>query len=148
MAEGLLKQALPGKEVCSAGISAMVGEPAASASIQLMRECGIDISGHRAQNLASWMVNEADIILTMDLYQMRFIEATYAASKGKVFRLGEFGKYDIPDPYRQGLATFRHSYGLIARGIDELIDHIAYPGKDGNQYVLTPIRESPLPFSP
>ena len=126
IAEGLLKSALPEKKVYSAGIGALIGYPADPFSIQLMQEQGIDISAHRAQSLATWMVSEADIILVMDQEQKRFIEQKYTTSKGKVFRLGEFGKYDIPDPYRQDLAVFRQTYSLIVQGVDALIERIVH----------------------
>lgn len=126
IAEGLLKSALPEKKVYSAGIGAMIGHPADPFSIQLMQEQGIDINAHRAQSLTSWMVSEADIILVMDLEQKRFIEQKYSTSKGKVFRLGEFGKYDIPDPYRQDLDVFRQTCSLITQGVDALIERIVH----------------------
>lgn len=126
IAEGLLKRALPEKAVRSAGIGALIGYPADPFSIQLMQEQGIDISAHRAQSLVTSMVSEADIILTMDQDQKRFIEQKYSTSKGKVFRLGEFGKYDIPDPYQQDLAVFRQTYSLIAQGVDALIERIVH----------------------
>jgi protein-tyrosine phosphatase len=148
MAEGLFRQAMPEKAVYSAGLNAMVGEPADPSSIQLMLEHGIDITGHRARSLAAWMVKEADLILTMDREQKRFIEQTYAKSKGKVMRLGEGSKYDIPDPYQLGSAAFRHSCDLIAQSIDELVERIVQPDKEQNECAITPIRESPLPFSP
>jgi protein-tyrosine phosphatase len=148
MAEGLFKQALREKAVCSAGISAMVGEPADPLAIQLMWEHGIDICEHRARSIAGWMISETDLIVTMDQDQKHFIEQRYPASKGKVMRIGEGGKYDVPDPYRQGLSTFRHSYNLIAEGIDQLVERIAQTTKEENQYVLTPIRESPVPLPP
>ena len=46
IAEGLFKHAMPKKAVCSAGIGALVGEPADPLSIQLMWEHGIDIGAH------------------------------------------------------------------------------------------------------
>ena len=126
MAEGLLKRALPEKTVRSAGIGAMIGYPADPFAIQIMQEQGVDISAHRGQSQMSWMVNEADIILVMDLEQKRFVEQKYPTSKGKVFRLGEFGQYDIPDPYRQDLTVFRQTYSLIAQGVDALIKRIVH----------------------
>lgn len=126
IAEGLLKHALPETSVRSAGIGAMIGHPADPFAVQLTQEQGIDINAHRAQSLAAWMVNEADIILTMDLEQKRFIEQKYATSKGKVFRLGEFDKYDIPDPYRENLDVFRQTYGLIAQGVDALVKRLVH----------------------
>ena len=124
MAEGLLKRALPEKTVRSAGIGAMIGHPADPFAMQLMQEHSIDIGAHRGQSLMSWMVSEADVILVMDMEQKQFLEQKYATSKGKVFRLGEFGKYDIPDPYRQDLAVFRQTYSLIAQGVDALVERI------------------------
>jgi protein-tyrosine phosphatase len=148
MAEGLFKRALPGKAVCSAGISAMVGSPADRTAIQLMRERGIDISEHRAQNLASWMMCEADLIVTMDRYQKSIVEQKYVHAKGKVIRLGEHRKYDIPDPYQCGLTAFRHSYSLIAQGIDELVERITKPAAEEERYLVMPMQESPFVLPP
>ncbi|WP_230411629.1 low molecular weight protein-tyrosine-phosphatase [Collimonas humicola] len=128
MAQGLLSRAFPDKTVRSAGIDALVGYPADPYSIQIMREQGIDISGHRAQKLTRRMVSEADLILTMDSVQKRHIESVYPAAKGKVLRSGEFGDFDIPDPYRQDMHSFRQTYRLIAQGMDELARKIAQIG--------------------
>ncbi|MDB5766326.1 MAG: ptp [Collimonas fungivorans] len=128
MAEGLLQKAFPEKTVRSAGVDAMVGHPADPYLIQIMREQGIDISRHRAQKLAGWMVSEADLILTMDSEQKRYIEQRYPAAKGKVLRNGEFGNVDIPDPYRQEMSSFRQAYRLISDGIAEITQKIARIG--------------------
>jgi len=93
--------------VYSAGINALIGAPADRSSVQVMWENGIDISAHRARSLGAWMVSGADLILTMDQDQKRFIELRYPESRGKLFRIGEFGQYDVPDPFRQGFAAFR-----------------------------------------
>jgi len=119
MAEGILKSQLPGKTIQSAGISALVGHPADPNSVQVMQEQGIDISAHGAQSLVERMVSAADLILTMDLDQKRFVEKTYFTSKGKVMRLGEFGKFDIGDPYKQNIEAFRLSYRLITQGVND-----------------------------
>jgi protein-tyrosine phosphatase len=148
MAEGLFKQALQDKAVCSAGISAMVGEPADPMSIQLMWEHGIDISEHRARSLAGWMISETDLIVTMDQDQKRFIEQRYPTSRGKVIRIGEAGKYDVQDPYRREPSAFRDSFNLIVRGIDDLVEHIAQSSKQETQYVLTSVRDLPVPLPP
>jgi protein-tyrosine phosphatase len=128
MAQGLLRKAFPEKTVRSAGIDALVGNPADPYSIQIMQEQGIDISGHRAQKLTGRMVSEADLILTMDSEQKRYIERVYPAAKGKVLRSGEFGDFDIPDPYRQDMHNFRQTYRLIVQGMDELARKIAQIG--------------------
>lgn len=125
MAEGLFRLALPDLAVCSAGLDPLTGYPADPLSMRLMEERGIDISGHRAQPLAGWMVSEADLILTMDMAQAHYMTQRYPAARGKVGRLGAGGGYDIPDPYRQGLPAFRHSCELIARGVDDLVVRVA-----------------------
>lgn len=149
MAEGLFKQALPGREVCSAGIHAMVGSPADPIAVKLMREQGVDIGEHRAQALASWMIGEADLILTMDKVQKNFIERKYPQSKGRVWRLGEYGNFDIPDPYCHGEAAFRHAYSLIAHGVEELTERLADMSSVENRKHIEfmTIRASPSPIS-
>jgi protein-tyrosine phosphatase len=117
MAEGLLKQALPGKTIRSAGLSALIGKPADPFSVQIMAEHGIDISAHRAQNISTRLVSEADLILVMDLEQKRHVETQYVGSRGKVFRIGESGKLDIADPYREGVESFRAAFKLIDEGV-------------------------------
>jgi protein-tyrosine phosphatase len=125
MAERLFSRALPALQVCSAGIHAVVGAPADPIAVALMREQGIDLTAHRAQNLSGWMVKEADLIVTMDQEQARIIANAHPASKGKLIRLGEAGRYDVPDPYLHGEAAFRHACGLITWGINELAGRIA-----------------------
>lgn len=148
MAEGLFKQALPDKAVCSAGLDALVGEPASPLALQIMQEHGIDIREHRARSLAGWMITEMDLIVTMDQDQKRYIEQRYPAAAGKVIRIGEDGGYDVPDPYLQGMPSFRHAYNLIALGVDRLVERIAQSSKEERQFVITPIRESPVSLSP
>jgi protein-tyrosine phosphatase len=117
MAEGLLKQALQGHEVLSAGLGALVGQPADPHGIAIMRQRGIDITQHRARQVERWMVAAADMVLVMDMEQKRHLELAYPMCRGKVFRLGEHGKYDIADPYRQGLDAFGKSAELIQQGV-------------------------------
>lgn len=136
MAEGFFGRALPGRMVCSAGLHALVGEAADACAIALMQARGVDIAGHRAQQLASWMVREADLIVTMDSAQKRCIDSTWTAAHGKVRRLREGRDIDIPDPYRQGRRAFEQACGLIEDGVDELVAWIAAheagaPGRPG-----------------
>lgn len=124
MAEGFLKREMPDRIVMSAGIAAMIGHPADPLSVKLMHEHGIDISSHRAQNLTDWMVEAADLILTMEEEQTRFIERVYPSFKGKLLRIGHHGEFDVPDPYRQDIDVFRHAQQLIMRGVDDMVRHV------------------------
>jgi len=118
MAEALLRRALPGTTIRSAGLQAMIGHPADPFAVQLMAEQGLDITPHRAQQISSQLVRDADLILTMDREQKKAVESRYVESKGKVYRLGEFGQYDIADPYREGIDSFRAAYRLIDDGVN------------------------------
>ena len=120
MAEGMLKQALTasGKGDClvsSAGLGALVGRPPDKKACQLMLEKDLDISGHRARQLNKDMIRKADLILVMETSHKSAIEEFEPCAKGKVFRLGNWGDYDIPDPYQQNLPAFVISKNLIER---------------------------------
>jgi low molecular weight protein-tyrosine phosphatase len=118
MAEGLLRRALPECTVSSAGIGALVDRPADPFAIQLMREQGVDISSHRARQIQGRLMDEADLVLVMEQNQQRHLERQYPRSRGKIFRLCEEAKADIPDPYRQGLEIFKIAARLINLGVD------------------------------
>ena len=90
-----------------------------------MAEQEVDISGHVAQQISQALVSEADVILVMDTEQKRYIENQYASARGKVFRLGEAAKTDIPDPYREGIDSFRHAQRLIEEGVQVWASQIA-----------------------
>jgi protein-tyrosine phosphatase len=128
MAEGFLKRELPDRMIMSAGIGAMTGHPADPFAVKLMQEHGIDISPHRAQNLTDWMVDAADLILTMEAAQTRFIETAYPACKARLMRIGELGEFDVPDPYRQEAEAFRHAQQLIQRGVEDVVANIIRTG--------------------
>ncbi len=128
MAEGLFKSALPGKTIRSAGIGALIGKPADPSALQLMTEQDIDISAHRAQQISTSLVTQSELILVMDLEQKRYVEAQYVGARGKVFRLGEGQQMDIPDPYREGMESFRLAYRLIDDGVKFWVDRISRMG--------------------
>lgn len=117
MAEGLMRQWLPAHELFSAGICAEAGAPADPIAVALMRQLEVDIGQHRARPLASWMICEADLVLTMDGWQQHVVCQRYPSAVGKVERLGEPEGIDIPDPYQRGPDAFRRSLQLIRRAI-------------------------------
>jgi protein-tyrosine phosphatase len=124
MAEGLIRQAVPGVQVSSAGLSALVGLGADPIAVEIMAGAGIDISAHRARMLTDAMVREADLILVMDEMQKQEITVQYPYVRGKAFKLGEAAKQDIPDPYRQNPEVFRKTFSLIEAGVNEWVKRI------------------------
>jgi len=116
MGQALIAAALPQLQVTSAGIGALVGEPADPLARQLMAERGLDIEAHRARQLTEQMCRQADLILVMDEAQRLHIGQRYPLARGKLFRLGEATRVDIPDPYRQGRPAFEQALQLIDAG--------------------------------
>jgi len=116
MGEALIAAALPSLEVRSAGIGALVGQQADALARELMADRGLDIESHRARQLNKQMCQQADLILSMDEEQRLFISARYPFTRGKLFRLGDVARVDIPDPYRLGRPAFERALQLIDDG--------------------------------
>jgi protein-tyrosine phosphatase len=119
MAQGLLAAALPRMQVRSAGLGALIGMPADKTAVRLMQERGIDIAAHRAVQINRQMCAQSDIVLVMDFEQRKRLETMYPQACGRIYHLGEYGKRDIPDPYRQSDLAFREALSLIEEGSRE-----------------------------
>jgi protein-tyrosine phosphatase len=124
MAQGLLLAALPQARVHSAGLSALIGMPAEETAVQLMRARGIDISPHRALQLTRELCIDAELVLVMSAEQRKRVAERYPFAYGRTFRVGEFSKRDIPDPYRQSASVFRDSLQLIDEGVRQWLQRI------------------------
>ncbi len=117
MAEGLLRQALPGHTVSSAGLGAVVGQPADPIAVELMRSRGVDIAAHRARQVQGKLMADTDLVLVMELEHQRHLEREYPLLHGKIFRLCESAKADVADPYRKGLPAFQEALLGITEGV-------------------------------
>ncbi|WP_165842078.1 low molecular weight phosphotyrosine protein phosphatase [Paraburkholderia unamae] len=104
--------------VVSAGIEAEVGYPAASGSISVLSEIGLDISAHRAQQCSQQMIRDADLILAMSSEQVEGIEARYPLTRGKIFRIGESLGIDISDPIGLPIDRFRECRETLSLAVD------------------------------
>jgi protein-tyrosine phosphatase len=125
MAQGILQAALPLVKVRSAGLGALIGMPADPNAMLLMNERGIDISQHRAMQITHDMCLNADLVFVMTQSQRERAESLYPLARGRVFRLGQYMKQDIPDPYRMPERAFRHALDLIDEGAREWLRRIA-----------------------
>ncbi|SFU24820.1 low molecular weight protein-tyrosine-phosphatase [Paraburkholderia aspalathi] len=124
MAEALLRAKLPELEIASAGLAAPSGAFADPMAQELMLERGMNISSHRATRVIPPSIAGSDLILVMDLEQKSTIEREHPIARGKVFRLGEFGKFEIFDPFRLGREEFVKCLNLIDQGVDAWVKRI------------------------
>ncbi|AGW92511.1 MULTISPECIES: low molecular weight protein-tyrosine-phosphatase [Cupriavidus] len=117
MAAHLLQQAVPWCTVTSAGLAPPVGAPADPRAARLLAGAGISLREHRARAITAIMVNAADLVLVMDNEQRDELEFLFPQARGKTFRLCEFLKSDVPDPYGCSMSMFTIVLELIRQGI-------------------------------
>jgi protein-tyrosine phosphatase len=119
LAEALLARDLPGLDVSSAGIHAVVGAPSPRPMQLQAKKLGVDISGHCGRQLHSPELLAADMIFVMEQDQRNYLHRRYPHIYGRVFLLshfcaGEMKGVDVIDPYQQDDAVFARSAEAIA----------------------------------
>ncbi|MGQ0701354.1 MAG: low molecular weight protein-tyrosine-phosphatase [Panacagrimonas sp.] len=122
IAEGLLRARLQGTErrVLSAGTSALIGYPADPLAVEVAMEGGVDIGGHRAQQVTLPLLAAMDLVLTLDQSHSNWITRQYPQLRGRVHKLLKWqGDQDVPDPYRQPRSAFEEVHSQIRQGIDD-----------------------------
>lgn len=123
MAEGLLKDWFANNhittQVSSAGLAAMVNRSAAPLSKSMLQARHIDISGHKAKQLTEQMVIDSDLILTMESLHQKKIEQLYPYARGKVFLIGKWGGFEVPDPYGGLVTDYENALTLIDKGLSD-----------------------------
>lgn len=125
MAEALLKQRFPEKNIDSAGVGALVGHGADPAAIKIMEQQDIDITSHVAKQIDENLALNADLIFTMSDSQNKWIEGRWPFCRGKTFKLGHWNDKDIADPYKHELSAFQTAYQDIIEGVNEWQDKIS-----------------------
>jgi protein-tyrosine phosphatase len=115
----------PDVQVVSAGLRAMVGQPMEATAAQVMLEHGLDGTSHRACQLTTTMLRDADLVLVMEKSQVAEVNDYAPQAHGKVFLLGKWqNNTSIPDPYGQPREAFQHAYQLIERAVDGWLPHL------------------------
>ena len=124
MAEALLKQHFPEKNIDSAGVGALVGHGADPAAIKIMEQQNIDITNHVAKQIDENLALKADLIFTMSDSQNKWIEERWPFCRGKTFKLGHWNGKDIADPYLHEMSAFMTAYQDIVSSIEEWQDKL------------------------
>ena len=125
MAEALLKQRYPHKNIDSAGVGALVGHPADPAALEIMAGQEIDITNHVAKQIDEGLAKKADLIFTMSDSQTKWIEERWLFCRGKTFKLGHWQDKDIADPYKHEMSAFQTAYQDIVVSLEQWADKIS-----------------------
>jgi len=115
-AQVLLSRELPGCTIESAGIAAIGGTAIDPVMSELMTGRGFDLSAHRARRIDDRTCRWADLILVMETTHRHLIERTYPMTRGRVYRLTERYRIDVPDPYRRSRHVYDYAVKLIEHG--------------------------------
>jgi protein-tyrosine phosphatase len=120
MARALLTNAQGLPQIRSAGLAAPVGRPADPLAVDLMARRGLDLSAHRATLLTHELLRDHELVVGMEQWHVRELERQFPSARGRVFRLGHWGGFDIPDPHGRSREMFVEVVRLLDRGLADL----------------------------
>ena len=118
---------LPDVAVRSAGTNANAGSVASDGSLLVALEEGLDLSGHRAQELTAELVHWSDLILVMGPHHLDRAETL--GGEGKTFLLTAYASRGensapVPDPFGGDLPIYRETYHELMRQIGNMFDRV------------------------
>lgn len=104
----------------------MVARGPSRHSVDLMQSLGYDISDHVATMVEEQHVNEADLVLTMEVGHAEALRAEFPANAHKVFMLTEMigRSYNIVDPYGGPYDEYERMVESLTEVIDKGMDRI------------------------
>lgn len=108
--------------VSSAGVSALVSQPAEAATVALMMSRSIDLSSHRANQLTRQQLRQADLVLVMEKYQRQRVLELDPTARGKTFLLGHWSNSEIADPYQRGGKAHDQALQSIKNGLEQWLE--------------------------
>lgn len=120
-----------GWRVESAGTWAPEGQPAASRAQMVLRGRGLDLSQHRSRSVNREMLQEFDLILTMERGHKEALQAEFPEIAARVYMLSEMtGQvFNIEDPIGGPLSeyenTARELEDLLERGCERILQLVA-----------------------
>lgn len=134
IAEAILKKELKdtGKSnnkytIISAGISTINGMNASDNAIEVLREKGIDLLGHKSRVITLDLINEADVILTMTKSHKDILMKLVPEYRKKIYTLREFAgleNLDISDPFGGSLDVYRNTLIEISDAASKVIEKL------------------------
>jgi protein-tyrosine-phosphatase len=104
----------------SAGTWALENQPASGHAITVMRERGIDLTGHRGQTVTRKLLERAAVVIVMTASHRDALTSEFPTVRGKLHLMSELidRTFDIADPYGGTLAEYQD----CAASLEKLID--------------------------
>ena len=109
--------------VLSAGLAAMMGAEASPEAVEVARECGADLSGHRSQPLSAELLARADYLFAMTQSHLRAL-VPYCDPSGPQPRLLAREGCDVPDPIGAERQVYRDCAQQILRHLQDCLPEI------------------------
>ena len=118
--ERLLRRALPGKKIDSAGVGALADHAADASAIAVSEKNGLSLDGHKGQQFTGKLGRQYDLILVMEKHHIEQVTKIAPEARGKTLLFGHWlGNKEIPDPYRQSMEAFEFVYQLLDQSATE-----------------------------
>lgn len=124
-----MQKGLPMLVVESAGFLHHDGRATPTRFVELVKPHGVDLSHHRAQRVQREQIDAADLILVMDVQNLRAFHDEFPDAVGKTFLIGALAKShspEIPDPYLLPVREAEASYRLLAESCAAVITRIVH----------------------
>jgi protein-tyrosine-phosphatase len=123
-------------KACSAGVHADAGTRPSRQAIEVMRELGIDITGHRSRPLTAEHLRDAELIVTMTASHRFEILQNFPEVENRVFLIKSFGTSKVPcditDPFGGSVDLYRKTRDEIDRAVSDLVFFIHAGNKQKN----------------
>jgi protein-tyrosine phosphatase len=114
-----------GLNISSAGIKALVDKPIDASAAKELDANGYSSDNHVSRQLNDQMVQEADLILVMEVFQQQRLMKEYPAASGKVMLLGKWlNNLEINDPYRKSAEAFALVFDQIQSACQLWVDKL------------------------
>jgi len=120
-------------EVSSAGVIPLEGMQATEEAQKVMKEEGIDISGHRTKMITEYDMRDSDLIFVMEERHKQYIINKYPKAAKKIYLLKDFKRIgnlhisenpDIPDPITKDVNFYKETFSVIKEAIERILKEI------------------------
>ena len=124
MAMGLLRGKLQDEadswRIESAGVWALPEYPAATNTLYVLEERGVNLADHRSRQIDRQLIKQFNLILTMEVDQKEALRIAFPEYSGRIFLLTEMVKEkgDIADPIGGSVGEFQ----ITARELEQILD--------------------------